>query len=737
MTWPSDIQSSTPAKYLFKLVSETDSVVCNPEPLEWKSGTLEMKRDIDSGGVISTFQSDSLTFVGNGAEFLRKLFEAYEVNAKCTLIIYWWKFTTRAYVEFPSRFDINFNFYEKVKVGRFFFGIRVKAINTSMQTKLDNRQDVDVNLKKLTSIGSTTENIKDYTYLPKTLHYNETNVAYSGRLVKNEAMDPSVKWALDHKSEIDSYTAIPFDLSSSDFSERLTGVSYITKCVSLTSVGSFFKAGDLDYDLDITYYFNCLVTNRYVGEFPWVIQILETHYNGNMANSTEIINTYEIGGFGGENRRYFFDGTVQVHVSAGNELKAVVFVKTYGGTKAYIQVQEIRISQQVSQSPATDTEGFPIYEAIERTSQLILDQQYPVYSDFFGRQDISFREGVKYATESQLRFAHIQGGMNLRGVLLTNEDSSLALNFKKLFQTLKALWNVGYSLESNPALFGDEKQRIRIEEYQYFFQDTEIVFTPAIKDRITKYDIQSQVMPELIPVDLKAGFDSFEYLTLNGRAESNTTNQRTSIMNTPTKWENISPFRGDTKGIYDNLANPVGTEGTTDTKGDSSVFIVKTQKGTVSDWKPEAGENITIENDSSLFREDLLNRYFTPSRMMVRHGNRITAGMTLFPGSSLKFQKSEKSNTLETTGTAQSGDDQYTIKESDDILVSELASPIYKAIKHTAVIPGWTFSDLEQLQAHPYGYIQFSDSISGYILSFKKKNNEDKAEITIIERYVP
>jgi len=51
--FPYNIQSSTPQKYQFKLVSDTDSIICSPEPIEWKSGTIEMKRDLESGGVCS------------------------------------------------------------------------------------------------------------------------------------------------------------------------------------------------------------------------------------------------------------------------------------------------------------------------------------------------------------------------------------------------------------------------------------------------------------------------------------------------------------------------------------------------------------------------------------------------------------------------------------------------------------------------------------------------------------
>lgn len=737
MNWPNTIQSNTPAKYLFKLVTDTDSVICNPIPLEWKSGSLEMKRDLDSGGVMVSFICDSLTFVGNGAEFLRKLFEAYELNAKCTLIIYWWKefdavpANGRQYVEFPSRFDINFNFFEIVKIGRFFFGVKVKAINSSTQTKLDNRMDVDVDITKLTSIGSTVENnIIEYPSLKKILNYSATNVNYYGRLFKDFGVGDG--WYLAHKSHQDSYTSIPLDFTDNSGFTEIQNVGYITKAISLIQCGAFFKNAQFNYEdnLVLDWSFTIMVKLGHSPTNPWTIQVVETNDVGWSIIDSTAINTYDLQEFGNSQEPfvpYTFTGQTTVGCKKGNDLKLVCRVAGIEATSAFIQIQKLEITEVIAVTPDVKSEGFPIYEAIERVSQHILDSQYPIYSDFFGRTDTIYNQyGYKYLSEVHERFAHLQSGMNQRGAKLYGSDIPLAINFKNLFKSLKALWNVGYSLESNVLLFGDEQQRIRVEEYAYFFKNTEVL---DLSDRITKYDIQSVVMPELVPVDIKSGFDNFEYLSLNGRSEPNTTNQRTSIMNTSSKYENISPYRSDTRGILMNLANPLNSEtGTADTKTDSSIFIVKSLRNG-QDWIPEKGEYISVDNNSSLFKSELLNRYFTPSRMLIRQANKIMAGLTLYKNSVLRFQTSDKSSTLQTTGEG------YTIAENSDILVSSLGNPIYKPMKHTINVK-FTKKDLETLKSNMYGYLTFSNTISGFLLNLKMKNNEDKAEITIIERNI-
>lgn len=725
MAFPEDILSSTPAKYLFKLMSDVETITCNPEPLEWESGSLEIKRDLDCGGVFISFLCDSLTFVGNGAEFLRNLFIYSELNAKCTLIIYYWKnidvstpSLSRRYVEFPTRFNIDFNFYEIVKIGKFNFGVRVKAVNNSVQTKLDSRQDIDIDITKSVSIGGTT--LINYPTLKMGLYYSATNIFYSAWMAKYT--DSS---QFQHIADVVSYSSIPLNKISSQFTELQT-VGYMTKQTNLTIIPSFFKNALYDYDeLEIYCDITITVDDRWNGSNPFELQVLETKEIGGV---TTIINTYTLGAFGNTEGNVAFAEIINITLTKGNSLKLVVY---NGGIDAQYHAHSIRqiltVVQRVAETPATQTQGYPVYEATEKLLQHILDVQYPFYSEYFGRTDVKYNAlNNVYSSENQLRFAHIQLGLNQRGLSFSDPETSLILNFKDLFKSLKAIWNVGYMFDSSI----DGFLRLRIEEYSYFFQDIEVL---DLSSRINKYDIQSQVMPELVPNDLKSGFDSYEYLSLNGRGEPNTTNQRTSVMNTSTKFENISILRGDTKGIMDNLSNPILGDETIDTKGDSDIFIIKTQKDAVYNWKPEKAENITIAS-GSLFGEDLMNRYFTPSRMLIRHGNRIKSGMTKLSSTDvLRFQKSDKSNSLETTGTA--GIENYTIKESDDILVSSLANPIYKPIKHT-VDCLFTQIDLELLQATPLGYITFSSDISGYLLSLKKKNNEDKATITIIERYI-
>ena len=700
MTFPTNITSATPPKYKFRLVSGGRDVFCDPEPLDWASGELIIDRDLDVGGVFSSYQSESLTFVGNGGELLRELFTNYELGAECTLFVYWWDSSVREYKEFPNSFNIDFNFYETVFVGKFGFGVKVKAVNSSIKSKLENRKDKDVDLNKLVSIGEV--NLTDFVNLKKKLYYSATNVAVFGKWYKAGNFDlPRYPGAV-------SYIQVPLDIISSDYTE-MQSVPYRTKVLSTYSIKPFFKAALRDYTFSFYYSVKVNVSDK-DSTTPWTIKVIETAPNGTLVSSTTLLT------FGDEKETIIETQTIELEVHAGNDLKMVIAVQNVADIKARLWYTDLSITQQIAQTDDKTTEGIPIYEALLRCTQLIIDEQYPLRSDKFGRSGIQYDEaGSKYTSSDQTTYAHIQTGLNQRGLLNSDVNNPFTVNFEDLFNTCKCSWNVGYGFEKISG-----KLRMRIEDYSYFFKNELIL---DLSSRINKYDIVSSVMTELVPSEIKSGFDNFEYKEVNGIGEPNTTSLWTTKINTSTKYEIISPYRADTMGILQNLSTPFDT---TDTKQDSDIFIVKTDVF-YDGWKPEKDKNIAI-NENSLFGEDLLNRYFLPSRNLKRHGNRIKTGLRLFPSSYLQFQKSDKQQNLKTTGEG------YTISENEDILIGSLDAPIYKPISHTVEISPFDWSDLETIQANPYGYIKLSDTISGFLLNLKKKNNEAKAILTIIEK---
>lgn len=703
--------ANTPPKYLFTLLNpDTNELIklVNP-PIEWEEGITQVERDIKVGGIFTSFIVESLTFVQEGANFLRKIWDEKEFNGKCDLIISRFVFNIHDYVEMPTRYGLNFATAKpRVMNGNQSIGFLIEATKSSLLVKFENRKDKKVDITKRKSIGGY--EIVGYQDIPINIGFDPVNAKFY------------TKWIADYRGERgfitnhrDHHIFTEFDMqfNSSDFSEAQE-VDYETQILNRSLVKDFFSASEEDREIEFRYAFNIEVTNRKgrifdaQNTYAVLFEIRE---------GATVVSSERLADVGKKKGMFTFSDLRNIELKAGQSMRIYIQTDDTGGIDAYIRYSKFEITEKIVQYAGRTLEGVPIYECFERSLQHITDSQYPFYSDFFGRTDVEYNaNGDKYPTESQKRFASVLSGLNLRGAKLFDVNNPLSFDFEDLFDSGNALWNLGYE-----NVIIDGTSRIRIEDYGFFFEDVEAL---DLSDRITKYDIETEAMPELAYAQVVSGFDDYSYERINGRGEFNTKSSRTTVINTDTEYENISFLRADTMGITEKIAQDLTTE---DTEEDNSLFILKTQRSGGSNWVPEQEENISILNGSSLFGVDTFNLYFTPVRMLLRHGNRIKGAFLKFLSTYLRFQHSNKLQTLETSGEG------YDLIENQDILIDDLANPIYKPIKHT-VTTQFSFGDFDELMLNPKGYITFSPEIKGYLLSLKKKNNEDKATIEIIEK---
>ncbi len=729
--WVKAFVSNTPSRYRFTLISPDGILVLKNSPLEWKDGVLEYERKIKAGGVFINFALDSLTFIKEGYNFLKGLKETYGINATCSLKIEEFNGETREYEEFPVQFACIFSTYSAVKVGdtKIQIAVNIQIQNSSELVNFENRKGVDVDLTKTTSIGGyeivdyphslVDSNPLGYEIFKKYINYPASNI-----IDTSQSRTPSIDYGLPRLPGSISYCSVPVDTLLSDFSE-ITAVPYATQKTNLNDIQSIFDTALYDYDFTFDYVFIIDVRDK-DSTNAWSIKLIEVDSGGSI-QSEKLIET-----FGTEKRGYVFSDSFNISIDQGNSFKLVVEVQDRADLSAYLMDQlttagvtyysEVFFKQTVTSTPARTVDCFPKYEFFERICQHIFDSQFPFYSEKYGRTDVIYNfDEDKYLSEDQKTFAGIQSGLNIRGGFLRDENIPLAISFKKAFDSINTMDNIGYTFE-----FIDGFNRLRIEDYSFFFQDDVVL---DLSDRINELDLEGEMMPELAYVKLVSGFKKYDYEEINGRGEFNTESQRTTINKVDTEFNNVSDIRGDTKGIYKLISQPLDTTGTTDEKGDNELFITKTQRDGVNWWKPEKEENITIENNSSIFGDSTLNLFYTPTRNLIRHGNKLKSPLIKYTSSKLLFQTSEKLQTLRTTGEG------YSISENEDILVDDLSDPIFDIEIITATIK-LTFAERKALMAAPLKRIIFTDSISGWLMKYRQKNAEDKVEISIIKKYV-
>lgn len=706
MSFIHNIFSNTPKKYRFTLTNKAGTLLCEckKEPLEWKEGVLQIHRDIKKGGIFTTFQVDSLTFIGNAAKKLKDMFASDGVTSEVYLHIYYFDFLTRKYIEFPGSFQGVWTLYKIVKVGAFAFGVKMEFINSGMYQKLMDRSKMNVELHhNYNSVGGYTvlRDVNEVVDL-KFNAINKVNLNWLGFDSRLEDTDET--YHLANTPDGDIYTT-PYAKKQQTDLTGFSSVPFESQTGGTGDLNVMYTAPE-----DITFSVRGML--RVKVETQAISDHFKLYLNVDGVE-TELLSFGAVENFADEyikEMTFGIDTPLSLALTTGQNVK--VYIKSddqtilHKDTDIFILYFYIKFQQTVASVPETDVKGKTLYNAIKKNLQLILDEQDPFKSDYLQQYPIM-----------------IASGLNLRGIYYSPwspDKGNLATNYDDLSNAADYVLNVGQGFETI-----DGVEKLVMEEYAHFFDSTATVLD--LSSRIGKYDIESEVIGELLYSSYKYGFEKFVYETQNGFGEYNCQHERTSVLNTDNVWEKISKLRGDTMGLIKQLLNPATITGSNDVDGDEDVFMIKVTDQTTY-YLAETNEEITVVDDSSLFGDESLNLFMSPMRSFMRHGNKLSTGLWDWQSSSyLRWQRSNKNVNVITSL------DGIELEETADVKINQLTAPIFKPIKHIVTCK-FTKADLALLSANPYQLIKISDTISGYLLDIKMKNKEDRATIEIIEK---
>lgn len=709
-------QSYTPPKYRHTLIADGNMLRLETPPTNWKDGEFAFNRDLDIGGIFPEYNVDSLTFIKEGRQFLNTLFENYWSNASCEYLQEWFDPEINDYVEFPSRFKIEFKDWSDNPIGGE-LGLTVPVTKQGLISTFQVRRNQIVDATKTVAINGY--NIIDYVDLLKNVNIPAIYSFFQGNFTGNY----NIRFS-GQNSILGLENIIVNDFQSGELSETVDG--------SVISVdNAFFNDSSNDKGLNLNG--NITVTLNNAVNRP-TISIIAQKYNASGILIEELILvSYK---FKPAGETITIEWSEDISVLSGESISCSIglsgaVLEEYTGTDMFMAWTELNfnVSERIERIPAVKREGFPIYEAFERVLQLILGKQYPFYSEYLGRTDTPYNlNGDVYLSENQETFVSFFSGNSLRNVALSNSSNPLALSFDKLFQMGQCTLDLGAGVEKI-----DGEERIVIEQYNDFFTD-ELIFD--FSNELNQLDIKRQIVSSLIYSSVETGYENYDYEQNNGRGEYNTKQLRTTIAEVENKFDNVCGIRGDVMGLIKELQQDVTqADGTTDSKGDNDTFLIKTQRhSSLDEWIAETDENIEVLESSSLFKEGSLNLLFTPFRNMVRTSSRWSIGLVKQLSSSIRFQYANKSQTLKTKS------DIYTARENDDVQIGNpyftrkpKISPIYLEFE-----VDFDFKRLQYLTAtekRKYGYIKVTPKWDGYIKQFTKKNAENKAKFKLILKY--
>jgi len=292
-------------------------------------------------------------------------------------------------------------------------------------------------------------------------------------------------------------------------------------------------------------------------------------------------------------------------------------------------------------------------------------------------------------------------------------NPGIAFTLEDLFNSL-SIFNIGIGVNNGV---------LEIERMSYFFNPYVII---DLSDRINESLIEKAVIPELYANRLKFGFNTSEYGYLGGIFEFNTASEWSTVIK-PINQEFaiVSPFRADSTGIYQAVEEATNPDNEVDQESDADLFLLDVQTDEVEDYKAKTDEEFDFIS-GSLKTNDLFNLDYTPARILRRWGSYIRAILHQNLTSFLRWQKSDKNSTLESQKTGEG-----VIVENSDIRVDELEVNRWIPEAYTVQVP-LKETDLQAIEANPYGIIKLSDTKYGWILDYKSKNENRTSDLRLL-----
>jgi hypothetical protein len=373
------------------------------------------------------------------------------------------------------------------------------------------------------------------------------------------------------------------------------------------------------------------------------------------------------------------------------------------GSVTYTDVS-VKLNTLIENIARRDIYGILYHEAFERLIQIYTGYSGRFKSDFFGRTDLGYAADGVIGAIFAGRYIRDNWGLN----------NTMAVNLASLFNSLQAVYNLGMGVETI-----DGVEKVVIEPMEYFFSPQVVL---NVSDRIAAETIEKSYYPELSFNRISIGFNSYEYKSLGGVYEFNTTSKfATPIKPVDKELNLVSPYRADMSGILELITEPATNK---DMPSEENIFLIDTIRNGGS-FIIRTTEGFVQSEDLSN-RDTLFNVMLSPERNLIRWGSYIRGFAEKDKTKSLIWQTSNKNTKLKSTlkgGTE--------VSENSNVLISSLADPLWHCEILTFEVPSRE-TDIEVIQENKYGLIQCSDTEYGWIIDHKSHNENEKSKYILI-----
>lgn len=710
------------------------------EPQGFADIVLLMKRDDNWHGIFFEASTSDLIFYGAAADYLRSQKRQYGIEANVTFKAY----ESCAEGDTPTLvYQGKLNFGKYVESCGSFCYVTIPVEQTGCLMTMRNRYDQKVDMDSSVAFDKLTA-IQVYDRMGFQMELPAQNLEVG--LVASRGTDTPFHLFVGGAAGIDTTIVRPtynsatqdslitgnpiptFDYSSTIDSEA--GINMTPQLLWENGFECFPRAFPVvEPAVIVPYSFRLkgdfTVSRPSGGNYQLISVILKIERwngEGDIFTDGDLLDSFNTGeGSGGfvNSKSGTFDTTFTGNavLATGDGLYAYVeFITDKGGIPGDLDFvvnfdEETNVEIRVTKScPPTEADVYMVNECLSHAAEAITDSCLKVKSDYYGRTD-----SQPYASTDDgcgsLRI--LTSGLFIRQA----ENPKFFASLKDLFDGLRAIDNIGMGIETNPYL--PNAEWLRIEQVEYFYQDSEIMALPYIPD--AKKSIQENLHYSLI----KVGYKKWEVENVNGLDEFNSNKEfRTGLTTINNTLDITSGFIAGGYAWEITRQQSSAATGAADNKYDNDTFIAcverdaygfHVEQGNIEDaaniFSPSTAYNWRIRPFYNLMRwfKSIVNSYAnivnTTSKLFFSSGtgNINATGEIAGAYPTCKLENSEKAE----------NQDLHRTDFADTAEAIPIWAPEYITFKYPLSV-----KEYMALKANPYGYLSVQCGKDGYQKAF-------------------
>lgn len=727
-------------------------------PVGWADATFNFKRDKILHGVFFEY-SIPLKFYGTGYNIIKTAYEADGVEAYLRIIID---------VQCNSGDDYE-NFYTgKLNFTKIQFQesdvcfVEVVIEDDSCLSAFKNRQDQDIELQSLVSLDG--ETMAEYEWINKEISLPSKTILKTDEWLYSED-DADIQTAERTDTGIGLIEFEPYLwLQTADTINELGGINEdhvggesdvvtdvtdtplwtvpaIPGVPSPAWVFNIRQKASISLTAFLT---NITLDGCGTDDFEDVVVTLQMirYRPSDLSSSVHTIDTDTFAGCKSafnENFDYTFSGSFPSALLTGDEISLYWRVQVSGTYSIIVPLDptELQINFTVTDTTdsyfrvtletnysATNARVSMVNEALSRITESITNKCLRVYSDYFGRTDSEPYDALEDGCGS---LEVITSGLLIR----RNETATHKISFKKLFDSLSAIHNLGVGIETDTDRTGYD--RLRIEQADYFYDSTVVLICDKVPD------IKRTVITDEHYSIAEFGYQKWEAEEFNGLDEFNTSRKyRTSLKNIRNSLVKISELISS--GYAIEITRQQFSSSSKDWRYDNDDFIICVTR----EYGGVTVEQGNIDTPANIIDPDTVYNYrISPIRNLLRWMNKLMGGYVDPTVSGSLYFTSGTGNTL-AEGLAEDGcvaEDALISEQEPEITLNTLATPedglpIYKLESWEFEYP-LSFDDYAIIKANPRGIIQVrygqqTDFQDCYLREIEYRPNQGLASFVLL-----